>query len=153
MKAALLLFVILASSFAMHACQQQRTPSRYLIPQGYVGWVRIDFSVSGAPQLLKENGHWNFTFPDSGKIQTSSEMEYGAVDDEYYYYSGNSRTSLKETGWGDGGMIWGGFNGKKEGNDQKIYQYFFVGTEAQLSEFGLKSKDEDGHPKVGNIHL
>ena len=151
MKASLL-FLILASSFALPPGNQQRTPSRYLIPQGYVGWVRIDFSARGAPQLSKETGFWEFRFPDSGKIQTSSAIEYGVAKDEYYYYSGDTRTLLK-TGGDGGGMIWGGFNGKKEGNSPEIYQYFFVGTAAQLREFGWKSKDEDGHPKVGKIDL
>ena len=137
----------------MGACEQRRSPSRYLIPKGYVGWVRIDFNVSSAPLLEKEAGYWNFTFPESGKIQTSSEMEYGAANDEYYYFDGDSRSSLKQTGWGGGGLIWGGFNGKSEGKAQHVYQYFFVGTEAQLREFGMKSKDQDGHPAVGNLDL
>jgi len=152
MRAFLLSFLILASSFVLRACEQQRSPSRYLIPQGYVGWVRIDFNVNGAPQLRKEADYWNFKFPASGKIQTSSEMEYGTANDEYYYYVGESRSALKETGRGGGGMIWGGLNGKKEGKAQEVYQYFFVGTETQLREFGTKSKDQDGHPVVGNLN-
>jgi hypothetical protein len=78
-------------------------------------------------------------------------VEYGAANDEYYYYSGDGRSSLKQTG-GGGGLICAGFNGNGEGSPE-VHQYFFVGTEAQLSEFGWKSKDEDGHPKVGNMDL
>jgi len=57
---------------------------------------------------------------------------------------------LKQTGWDGGGMIWAGFNGKQ--GEKEVYQYFLVGTEKQLKEFGWKEKDEEGiHPRVGNI--
>jgi hypothetical protein len=41
------------------SCQgQQRRPSLYLIPDGYVGWVRIDFSVEPSPGLSLEDGYY-----------------------------------------------------------------------------------------------
>src|SRR2546429_9618871 len=146
----LLLFVLVIPISAN--CQgQQRRPSRYLIPEGYVGWVRIDFNIKDAPSLSVEDGYYLFKFPPSGRIQTSSDMEYGAAKDEFYYYSGDTRHLLKETGWGHGGMIWAGFNGGAQG-EKEVHQYFFVGTEEELKEFGWKEKDEEGiHPKVGPI--
>lgn len=143
-----LLILCIASTSV--ACQKQRRPSRYLIPEGYVGWVRIDFNINGAPPLPIEDGYFLFKFPASGRIQTSSDMEYGWANDEHHYYSGDTRTPLNESGWGGGGMIWAGFNGGKQG-EKEVYQFFFVGTEKELKEFGWKEKDEDGNPKVGNM--
>jgi hypothetical protein len=131
-------------------CQDQsRRPSRYLIPEGYVGWVRIDFNIKDAPPLPLENGFYLFKFPASGRIQTSSDMEYGVADDEHYYYAGEDRKALRSSGWGGGGLIWAGFNGGAQGA-KEVHQYFFVGTEAQLKEFGWREKDEEHlYPKVG----
>jgi len=137
--------------FLTVACGRRRSPSRYLIPQDYVGWVRIEFNINGAPVLEKEDGYSRFTIPESGRLQTSSSIEYGVAHDEYYYYSPRGRTVLKETRSGGNGLIWAAFTGKDEDRYPETYQYFFVGTEAQLKEFGWKSKDADGHPIVGNI--
>lgn len=133
-------------------CQDQtRRPSRYLIPQGYVGWVRIDFNIKDSPPLPLEAGFYLFKFPESGRIQTSSNMEYGAAPDEHYYYAGDDRKALRSSGWGGGGLIWAGFNGGAQGA-KEVHEYFFVGTEAQLKEFGWKEKDEEHLcPKVGPL--
>lgn len=63
--------------------------------------------------------------PDSGLLRTSSPLEEGWAKDEYFYYSkdGSVRV-LKDTGWGLGGMIWGGSNSAAD-------EYFYVGTEEQ----------------------
>ena len=146
-----LLLVLCLTSISATCQDQTRRPSRYLIPEGYVGWVRIDFNIKDAPPLPIENGSYLFKFPDSGRILTSSDMEYGAASDEYYYYAGDDRKSLRGSGWGGGGMIWAGFNGGQQGA-KEVHQYFFIGTEAQLKEFGWKEKDEQHtYPKVGPI--
>jgi hypothetical protein len=144
--------LVLCVASTSAACQEQRRrPSRYLIPEGYVGWVRIDFNIKDAPSLPIEDGQYLFKFPSSGRIQTSSDIEYGGANDDYYYYSGDTRRLLKSTGWGKGGMIWAGFNGKAQ-DEKEVYEYFFVGTEEELKEFGWEEKDEAGiHPKVGPI--
>jgi len=85
---ALLLVLCLASTSAL--CQKQkRRPSRYLIPEGYVGWVRIDFNIVAAAPLPVEDGYLLFRFPASGRLQTSFDLEYGWALDQYYYYSGD----------------------------------------------------------------
>ena len=125
-------------------------PSRYLIPEGYVGWIRADFDVKDAPPLPIEDGSYLIKFPVSGWLQTSTEMQYGAAKGEYYYYSGELRHSLKSTGWGGGGMIWGGFTGKRNGTEGSC-EFEFIGTEEELSEVGWKEKDLESKPKVGPI--
>jgi hypothetical protein len=148
------LIPVLFLFFGSTACQeQQRRSSRYLIPEGYVGWVRVNFDVKDAPPLSIEDGYYLFKFASDGKLNTSSGMEYGWGSDEYYYYSSNTRRKLKATGWGGGGMIWGDFNGAAQsgqGADEPPYQFFFVGTEEQYKKYGLNmKKDELGRPQVG----
>lgn len=38
--------------------EEKRRPSRYLIPDGYVGWVRIDYKIKEAPALPIEDGFY-----------------------------------------------------------------------------------------------
>src|ERR1041385_8868642 len=79
------------------ACQErQRRPNRYLIPDGYVGWVRINYRIKEAPILPIEDGYYLFKFPESGIINTSSEGEEGFAPDEYYYYSEQARREPKQ---------------------------------------------------------
>ena len=124
------------------ACREaNRTPRTYLIPDGYVGWVKIDFKVKDAPALRTEDGSYVLEFPPSGRLQTSSPNEYGPAIEEYFYYSGNERKPLKFTTWDGGGMIWGGFAGSKQGAEE-TYEGFFVGTEEQFKTFGANSRLE-----------
>jgi hypothetical protein len=84
-----------------------RYPIKYFIPDGYIGWVSIEFGTNGPP-LQFVNGAYICRIPSAGLLQTSSSLEEGWATDEYSYYSesGNVR-ALKDTGWGGGGMIWG----------------------------------------------
>src|SRR6185436_15204484 len=87
-----LFFAIYCLVLMVTSCEKQRRPSRYLIPEGYVGWVQINFGVENAPEIPIEDGHFLFIFPSAGLIETSSEIQYGSATDDYYYYSGNSRS-------------------------------------------------------------
>jgi hypothetical protein len=123
-----------------------------LIPDGYVGWVRIDFRVEGAPKLSLDDDHYIFKFPTTGIVKTSSALEEGYAEDKYFYYStsGSDRRPLRGSTSGGDGMIWGEMVGRNQ--DQKeLHQYFFVGTEKEFNEIGLKAKDNLGNPIAGPI--
>jgi len=112
-----------------------RHSSRFLIPEGYVGWVRVEFQVNGAPPLPVEGGEHLFTFSPSGLLRTSSSEEYGWAKDHYFYYSEKGTRILPDTGPGGGGLIWGRINGEETGSQGKRkYEEFFVGTEQQFGE-------------------
>jgi hypothetical protein len=133
------------------ACQdKQRRPNRYLIPDGYVGWVRINYKIKEAPVLPIEDGHYLFKFPENGTINTSSEGEEGFASDEYYYYSNDTRRSIST---GDA-LIWGGvaFGSKSTpGEEPTRYAEFFVGTKEQFQELGVKCKDSELNPIIGPL--
>ncbi|HEX5708275.1 MAG TPA: hypothetical protein VFX96_13310 [Pyrinomonadaceae bacterium] len=160
MYSAALLLLLCAPSLSL-ACQEeekQRRPSRYLIPDGFVGWVKIYYKVKDAPPLPFEDGAYLFKIPASGVLKTSSSMEYGWASDEYFYYSDDARRPLKETGWGEGGMIWAGHNGSRETaqmgqstdeipeENKTYYSGFFVGTEAEYKDYGRWVDDQEPGP-------
>ena len=53
--------LMLALLFTSATCQKTtRRPDRYLIPQGYVGWVRIDYKIPGTSELPLEDGYFSY---------------------------------------------------------------------------------------------
>jgi hypothetical protein len=147
----------LLAPLLVSGCMQKRQPDRYLIPQGYTGWVLIEYEVKGAPPAGSENGFNLFRIPRNGRLQTSSpRMQTGWAKDEYYYVdTKGQRQRLNFTGWGGGGMIWGGATsdgvitvGDSKGSRQiqtPPTQTFFVGTEKQFGKAGPEphSKQEE----------
>jgi hypothetical protein len=136
-------FVMLIGAAFFQQCEPARNPSRFLIPDGYVGWVNIYFLVKDAPELPLEEGHYLFRILPSGELSTSSRLEGGIAKDDYYYVDKQDRRrKLESTGWGKGGMIWA----ESTGTDQKgnMNLRFFVGTEEQLKDFGFKMEKQVG---------
>jgi hypothetical protein len=113
-----------------------RHPNKFLIPEDYVGWVEVKYGETNAPALQMNNGTFICQIPDNGLLSTSSSLEYGWAKDEYFYYSKDgSLHPLKETGWGFGGMIWGGTDqyqqSTSESKPRQVAAYIYVGTEEQ----------------------
>jgi hypothetical protein len=53
------IFVVLLSAWFVWTClKSTRRPNRYLIPDGYIGQVRIEYRVKGVPKLPLEDGHF-----------------------------------------------------------------------------------------------
>ena len=112
-----------------------RHPSRFLIPEGYVGWVRVEFEVSGAPPVPLEGGEYQFKLPASGVLRTSSTEEFGWAKDRYFYYSGKETRPLPDSGAEGTRFIWGNINGEGSGvQGKRKYEEFFVGTEQQFKQ-------------------
>ena len=147
----MLLGALVALAVCLPACLSNRHPDRYLIPEGYVGWVRVDFGISEAPPVALSGGKRIFRFPADGRLRTSSLFEEGWAKDEYAYYSTRGNRAIAITGWGEGGMIWGSFNGGRS------YLFFFVGSEEQYrANVGTENREGTGAregnlPKVGSI--
>jgi hypothetical protein len=112
-----------------------RPSSRFLIPEGYTGWVRIGFEVNGASSLPMEGNEYIVKIPADGKLQTSSPEQYGWARDHYYYYSAQGMHPLDDSGPAQ--LIWGKINGEESGaTGQRKYEEFFVGTAQQFKDQG-----------------
>jgi len=106
-----------------------RHPTRFLVPEGYVGWVEVEYGGNAAP-LPMVNGKYTCRIPESGLVVTSSPLEEGWAKDEYYYYSNNgSLDALPESGWGGRGMIWAGSSAPSKSGLST--ERFYVGREDQ----------------------
>ncbi len=131
----LTLLLAVAGWLAINARRSIRHSSHFLIPEGYVGWVRVEFQIKDAPSLPVEGRARLFKVPASGLLRTSSAEEYGWAEDQYFYYSEKGARILPETPPGGGGLIWGKINGEESGSQgKKKYEEFFVGTERQFGE-------------------
>src|SRR5688572_22179971 len=94
-RAVSLLFTAILLSQA--GCEREhRRPANIYIPDGYVGWVRIEYGVKDAPELERDFfGPWEYQrFPPSGLLQTASELHDGAATANYFYYSASGDRAL-----------------------------------------------------------
>jgi hypothetical protein len=108
----------------------RRTPERFLVPDGYQGWVRVEFRQKGAPALPMEDGRLLFKINAQGTMRTSSDPQSGHGKDEFYLYSGDRRTPLSNAGVCKGGMVWQVETMVDEPTSTPFAR-FFVGTEDQ----------------------
>jgi hypothetical protein len=116
-----------------------RPASRFLIPEGYTGWVRIEFEIKDAPSLPMEGGEYVIKIPPDGKLRTSSPEQYGWANDHYYYYSAQGERALPDSGPSE--FIWGKLNAEASGAaGQRKYEEFFVGSAQQFKQQGRDEK-------------
>jgi len=108
----------------------RRPPERFLIPAGYTGWVRIDFRQKNKPALPMEDGRLLLKLDDHGMLRTSSNPLAGHGRDDFFYYSGDRRTSLSNAGVCKGGMIWQTETMVDEPTSTPFVR-FYVGSEDQ----------------------
>lgn len=132
--------IAIGAWFALSVRHTVRRSSRFLIPEGYTGWVRIEFEVQGAPPLPVDAGQYVLTIGPDGSLKTSSLEQYGWANDSYYFYSSAGTRSIPATG--PNCLIWGKINGEAAGSfGKRKYEGFFVGTQQQFKNQGKYEKD------------
>jgi hypothetical protein len=133
---AVLATLLLVLAFALWFRVGSRSSSRsvrFLIPENYTGWVRVEFDISGAPALPVEDGETIARIPSSGKLSTSSPEQFGVSHDQFFYYSGVNERQIPRSG--PGRMIWGKINGEEtNAAGKREYEEFFVGGEKQFMD-------------------
>lgn len=128
----LALLMALASWLTMSSHNSTQRSLRFLIPEGYTGWVRVEFEAQGAPPLPMEGGHYVLKIPPDGVFRTSSAEQYGWAKDHYYYYSAQGERVIPASGPDE--LIWGRINGEESGaRGKRKYEEFFVGTAEQFN--------------------
>ena len=98
-----ILFLALLLIFAI-SCDDdnRRHATRIYIPEGYVGWIRVEYGVEGAAPLpvewrLPPPIKWNReVIPASGLLTTSTRLER-TVGGEFYFYNGDTVTRAPES--------------------------------------------------------
>ena len=117
--------------------KSERHASRYVLPDGYVGWVVIHYDHPGAPPIELKDKELVFDIPETGVLYTQSQQESGEERDHYVYRLPEGRfREFPNTGWGKGGMVWDEGSGTMEvpGAPDDQTERFFIGTERQEKE-------------------
>lgn len=148
-------FLVLAGCEAIWTLlRDDRRPHRYLIPEGFVGWVRIDYEIEGTSELPIKDGFRVYRVPATGYLETSSQHEEGWASDEYYYIHADGKLEpIPASAPNLDGLIWrriiGGVD--KPGEENLTFTQFFVGPE----ELARRSpnRGDDGEPLYGQVSL
>ena len=109
-------------------------PSKFLVPDGYVGWVVLEYNVKDAEPVPMDGVTKVFKFPSSGTLNTLSSGPERGADDGYFYYSPDGSLHQIPTDYRSGkAMIWGQHEGTRNG---AMTQFgFFVGSEEQYKKY------------------
>lgn len=104
--------------------------SKFLIPEGYVGWLRVEYDVECRPPIPVGDGVRILRFARGDVLETSSSMPEDAAERQYSYYAedGSERNLAADYRNGNG-MIWQETSGSRDGKMRMFL--FFVGTEEQ----------------------
>jgi len=117
-----------------------------LIPDGYIGWIRIEYGVPGAPKLQEKDGAYEIHIPQTGRFETSTPMSSGLANDKYFYVlaDGNNERQLgmaSDANSSDGMVRARHYFGtlKAGGQRERNLRVFFIGT---LSDYNIAPKSE-----------
>lgn len=118
---------------------------RYIVPEGYVGWVRIRFEGTNARPLPREGRFRIARFPSSGFLETSDSPLGGDAPSEWLYEDAVGRRSpaATQSGFGRGNAAIPG----------STSSYCFIGTLEQYEQFGRPRLKPDYTPEVGPITI
>jgi len=148
---------LVAGIVSTSACSAPDRPAvHYIVPDGYVGWVRIDYGIRpshapgyGVPRAVAlpvADGVVVASIPSSGHLVTESAMKFGSARDRFYYSNGGTLRELSQATGSN--MIWSKFNGIMGGGAASQTEMFFVGSEAEYMKYGYR---HDPAPKHGPV--
>lgn len=132
------------------SCDERRSHNNiFLLPNGYVGWYRVDFNVPNTPMLptqMRYQHEWRvFAIPPNGWLRTSSPHECcDPTVSEWFYVSDGNRQELKNVAWAQASFPSNGI----------VCESRFVGTQDQYRKYGRRpKKDNDGCIVPANLNL
>jgi hypothetical protein len=75
--------VVCCCLFAIVSCGPGSRGEKWIIPENYSGWLRLDYAVNGAPPLPLESGAYLVRMPSTGRLETSSPYNGSINKDEF----------------------------------------------------------------------
>jgi hypothetical protein len=125
-----------------------RPPEKILLPDGFVGWTRLDYGVDGAPPLPRDGQFVVVKYPPSGLLVTSSVPTGSYGLKKVYYYAGTAVVPAPS-----GFRATGGFTTWNERDPETRYSWFaFYGTDADAAE-PEPERDSGADPPLGGIRV
>ena len=126
-----------------------RPPEKLLLPDGFVGWTRLDYGVDGASPLLRDGEYVVVRYPASGHLVTSSVLTGTYGLSTVYYYSGDLVVPAQP-----GFRATGGFTRWNEKDPQdKITWFAYFGTDADAAAeaSAADARDAVSDPAMGQV--
>ena len=80
------------------SCGSKSQPEKWIIPENYTGWLRVDYAVAGAPPLPMEGTSHVVRMPKSGRLRSSSPYN-PSVDNEYFVLTEHGLQRLEHSKW------------------------------------------------------
>lgn len=126
-----LLGVLIVVSFP-----KDRRPDKFLVPQGYIGYLIIEHGVKGAAVTPVVNSHNLYRFSSTGRIKTSTPLDHRWGSDDYYYMTPQGLKHIPDSSQpgqdtASGVMMWDQKSGFAGGDGFPETEYAFVGTKSQ----------------------
>ena len=91
--------LLLAGMVLLSACRSGSRCEVWTIPEGYVGWLRLDYGVEGALPLPIEKGCYVVRFTRAGRLQTSSRNRPQTDRNDYGIEASTGRQKLRGFSW------------------------------------------------------
>jgi hypothetical protein len=95
-KPVLLISLLICCILLFPSCGKKRTPVLYELPKGFSGWVTIKFEKKNAPPFENIGGKYHVKISNEGFAETSSVIEDGWAEDEYYWMDGDKKVILPQ---------------------------------------------------------
>ena len=83
---------------AMVSCGSKSQPEKWIIPENYTGWLRVDYAIVGAPPLPMEGASYVVRMRENGRLVTSSPYNQ-SVDNEYLMFTQRGLQRLEHSKW------------------------------------------------------
>ncbi|MED3564380.1 DUF6843 domain-containing protein [Bacillus xiapuensis] len=131
--------IILISFILLSGCSNDSyTNTIHIVPENFEGTLTATYNVDGAPALEKEKGFSVIPYNDAGFYETStSDMEYGTVNDKFYYEINNKRIPISEE------CIFYISTGSAPGDNNKRYPQSHIAITNNCSkDFQMNGPDE-----------
>ena len=114
-------FIAVAVLAALLVTCNTRTPERWLIPEGYVGWLVVQYDNAACAPLPIAGGYYVLRVSSSGRLCTSDKVVGGEAFDKFEYVkSDGTTTEIDQRTMVSGGMV--SSTGRR---------FKFIGTEQQ----------------------
>lgn len=81
--------------FATISCGSRSKGERWIIPENYKGWLRLDYAVKGALPLPLEKGKYLVRVPSSGRLKTSNAWNANINGDEFFAVTAHGLQKLE----------------------------------------------------------
>jgi hypothetical protein len=143
-------YFLMASVLALAGCgtmyEPDRPPEKVLLPDGFVGWTRLDYGVPGAAPLPRDGDYVIVRYPADGHAVTSSLLTGTTGLSEVHYYSADATIRAPA-----GFSATGGFTRGRGEPDERITWFRFYGTKADATA-AEAARDRDADvPTMGSV--